>query len=320
MRALFVSSRGTALRRALPAALCAAGLCLWLSRTAPRGALTAALQTVRIGSIAAILSGWALVMVSVEVWGFLLVCRRHLVPQLGARDAAAIVCGKQLLAPFLSGMTKFVAPLTLWRRFHIPPLRTVGSTELISAAETAALTVLATLAFLIAGSRHSLIVAGALGAYWLFLLTAVGFRSIAQRSAFFARLLRLQLFAPLAHTTLRDAAMLLSLRAVYAVISMSCIWLILRELGVHLPVVQVPIFGALLLFSELLPISIGGYGGPQGVAVLILATDWQACTVAQALAASLVWTTGMLAVRCLVGVVALPRLLTLLHRAEDARG
>jgi len=59
--------------------------------------------------------------------------------------------------------------------------------------------------------------------------------------------------------------------------------------------------------SIFLPISAGGYGGPQGAAVLFLVQLWDLCSMEQALGFSLLWSTLFLIGRAMVsGIFLLP--------------
>jgi hypothetical protein len=304
----------------LPGVIVAAGIAWWLWRTVPHDAVRAALAPVRIDVIAAALAAWTACYVTVEVLGFGLAWRAHLVPTLSWQDVATIVCGKMIASPLVPGLTKLVSIGAFWRRDRVPPSRVLGAGELIALAEVVVLLTFATGAILLGGIPVRAAVYIALGAYWMFILGALSFRWASRSVAVFARIGRVGLFAPWTRTTASEALRLLALRAALAAASIACIALILREVGISLNPQQAVVFGALLLFSAFLPVSVGGYGGPQGIAVLVLAHEWNACSPARAVSASLLWASGVLLVQVCVGAVALPRLLALLRRREAWRG
>jgi hypothetical protein len=85
------------------------------------------------------------------------------------------------------------------------------------------------------------------------------------------------------------------------------LYYLLKATGIELSVAQALLFIPLFMASVFLPISAGGYGGPQGAAVLFLVELWSLCTTEEALAFSLLWSTFFLVGRAVVsGVTILP--------------
>lgn len=82
------------------------------------------------------------------------------------------------------------------------------------------------------------------------------------------------------------------------------LYYLLVATGIKLGVAHALLFIPLFMSSVFLPISTGGYGGPQGASVLFLVQFWQLCTTEQALAFSLLWSTCFLIGRAVVGGVA----------------
>jgi hypothetical protein len=307
-------------RNTLPSLVVAAAVGWWLWRTVPHDAVRAALLPVRVGVVAAALAAWGACFVTVEVVGLGMVWRRHLVPTLAWRDAASLVCGKMILSPLVPGLTKLVPIAAFWRRARLPPTRVLGAGEIINASEVAVLISLATVGIVLGGVGAGAVVWSGLAGYWSFILGLIALRCASARVRLLSRIGRLALFAPWMATRAHEALQILSLRALLAVSSISCIGVILREVGIALAPLQALAFAALLLFASFLPISVGGYGGPQGVAVLVLAHDWNLCSPARAVSASLVWATGTLVVQLCAGTLALPRLWGLVRSREAWRG
>jgi len=79
--------------------------------------------------------------------------------------------------------------------------------------------------------------------------------------------------------------------------------IILPLLSIDLSLWQLVIFSPLFVASAFLPISVGGYGGPQGVAVLLLVQLWQVTNIESAIAFSMLWSTFFLLGRCSVGAL-----------------
>jgi hypothetical protein len=307
-------------RRALPAIAAAAGVAFWLWETVPRPALLRALAPVRPAVVGAVAIAWACVCVTADLVGFGLVWRRHLAPTFAWRDVVTTGCGRLLLAPLVPGFTKLIPLLVLWRRAGVRPARFVGASQIIDLADAAVLTAAAIVALVVAGAPCPPLVAAALAGYQLAIVAALGFHRASHRLPSLARWRRRALIEPFAQASGREALRLVALRLVHLVFSTVCIAVVLRELGIALPAVRLLAFGPLLLFSGFLPFSVGGYGAPQGLAVLLLARSWHACTPAEALGFSLVWSTGVLLVQVTLGLLALPRLSPLLGRPEVRRG
>lgn len=85
------------------------------------------------------------------------------------------------------------------------------------------------------------------------------------------------------------------------------LYYLLVAMDIQLSIAQALLFIPLFMASVFLPISAGGYGGPQGAAVLFLVELWGLCSTEQALGFSLLWSTFFLIGRAAVsGVFILP--------------
>jgi uncharacterized membrane protein YbhN (UPF0104 family) len=116
----------------------------------------------------------------------------------------------------------------------------------------------------------------------------------------------------------RDLLVQLGLRLAHQAVALVCVTVLLHGWGASPTIAQVLTFGPLFLVSGTLPISLGGYGGPQGIAVALLADAWGLLPAADALAFSLVWSTAVLLTQLVTGVVHLPRLTALVRRTAAA--
>ena len=81
--------------------------------------------------------------------------------------------------------------------------------------------------------------------------------------------------------------------------------ILLDTLNIHLKLWQLLIFVPFFYGSAMLPISAGGYGGPQGAAILFLVEMWNVTNTETALVFSLVWSTLFLFWRVVIGVTFL---------------
>jgi hypothetical protein len=131
-----------------------------------------------------------------------------------------------------------------------------------------------------------------------------------------SRLRESKLLRALADTTPRELAAQVGLRLALGLASAAVARQVLAELGQgsHLGAGQLALLGALLFSTAMLPLSVAGYGGPQGVAVLLLVEAWGVATREDALAFSLVWSTIFLVGRLIVGAALAVPLVRLLER------
>lgn len=77
----------------------------------------------------------------------------------------------------------------------------------------------------------------------------------------------------------------------------------LRAMGVDPPLALAFISIPIIVISIFLPIGVGGYGGPQLIAWFLIVKLGEAGTADQVLAYSLLWSTGFLAGRAIIGMV-----------------
>jgi hypothetical protein len=135
------------------------------------------------------------------------------------------------------------------------------------------------------------------------------------------RLRESKLLRPLARTAPRELAAQVALRLALGAASAVVVREVLAELGQGqgqaqgLGSGQLILLGTLVLSTAMLPLSVGGYGGPQGVAVLLLVEAWGVASREDALAFSLVWSTMFLVGRVVVGAALAVPLLRLVEPA-----
>lgn len=258
------------------------------------------------------------VFYAAEIAGFLVVYRRHLVAEVPSRDVAVVVAGKHLLGAVSPLLTKAVAPLYFRRRWSVPVLRTVGASELVGFADVLSTLLLLSASLLVGGARLPAPLALAFGVWWLVVvLYAVWAWTPTVRPS---RLREAKLLQAFARTTPRELAVQVALRLAVGLGALVLLHQILAELGHSLAPGRLVLLGSLLLFTSMLPIAVGGYGGPQGVAVLLLVEAWDVMGREDALAVSLLWSTLFTLGRVAVGVpLALPLLRLTTWRWHDDR-
>lgn len=293
--------------------LVAAGLVAWAARGVSFEELRTGLQGMKPAWVVPPLVLFALSFFTVDVLGFGLSWRRHLAPDVPWSHVRALVCGKQVLFAVLPVLTKLVPPLYFWRHRRIPPLRTVGTSELISASELGAVMLLVSGTLLVADVAIGPALTAVVGAWWAFTLASLAWLWSPRLRHTLPWLRKAALFHAWVRLTPSELALQLGLRMAYQLASLACLWLLLAGLGARLSLSQLLAFGPLFLLSGFLPVSMAGYGGPQGLAVALLADGWGLLPRGQAMAFSLVWSTGLLLVELGVGAAFLPGLVSLLR-------
>ena len=98
------------------------------------------------------------------------------------------------------------------------------------------------------------------------------------------------------------------------------VYYLLLQMDIKLTIAQALIFMPLFVASTFLPISAGGYGGPQGAAILFLVQLWEITTTEQALAFSIVWSTLFLLGRAVFGGLLVIPYWRLVHQSEKNTG
>jgi len=307
-----------ALLTSLVTLLAAAGLVAWAGRGVSLDELRAGLNGVAPAWVALPLALFAFSFFTADVLGFGLAWRRHLAPDVPWSHVRALVCGKQVLFAVVPVLTKLVGPLYFWRHWRIHPLRTFGTSELISACEIGAVMLLVTAAMLFTGVGIGPVLTSIVGAWWAAALVALLWLWSPRLQSALPRLRNMSLFYAWVRLKPRELSLQLGLRLAYQLAGVGCVWLLLAALGARLSFAQLLAFGPLLLLSGFLPVSMAGYGGPQGVAVALLADKWILMTRAQALAFSLVWSTGLLLIELGVGAMFVPALVRLLRAPRPA--
>ena len=200
------------------------------------------------------------------------------------------------------------APYYFYRRWQRSVLRTVGTAVYVGLVDSSCLAIALASAFLFFD-------ASSISPYWLLLLAGhasfllvVSFLFSRFGLSYIPESLRNRefLFALVTAPATLTLRIFLVRFAVFISVCLTLYYLLIL-CDIHLSAAQALVFMPLFMGSVFLPISAGGYGGPQGAAVLFLVQGWALCTAEQALAFSLLWSTFFLIGRALVsGAFVLP--------------
>ncbi len=292
--------------------LALAGSVLWWAvRGVSSTQLREGLTGVRPWVVAATMAVFTLTFFTVEIIGLGTSWRRSLDRTTAWRDIRTLVCGKQVLFFIQPLLTKIVAPIYFWKRARIRPTVSVSATEFVGIAEVFSVLVLVTLGLVVSdvGVGTGLTVTVAVS--WIVIGLLAGMAS-ARLQRRFPRLRTVGLLQAFTSATPRQAAFQVALRTGLLLVTLGCLWVLLAEMGARLSLAQLLAFGPLFIYAATLPVSVGGFGGPQGLAVMLLAGQWAVLAPNRALGFSLVWSTGILLCESAVGLAHLPRLLELL--------
>jgi hypothetical protein len=300
----------------------AGGLCWWALAGVDWHEVGAAMGGADVAVLAGLTVAYLAVFYAVEIAGFLVAYRRHLVADVPARHVAVLVGGKQLLGVVSPLLTKVVAPLYFRRRWEVPVLSAVGASELVGFADGVATLLLVSAAVAVGAGLPGPLVASFAG-WWVVLAVYVVWAWAPHAphapDGRRTRLRESKLLRPLARTAPRELAAQVALRLALGAASAVVVREVLAELGQGqaqgLGSGQLILLGTLVLSTAMLPLSVGGYGGPQGVAVLLLVEAWGVASREDALAFSLVWSTMFLVGRVVVGAALAVPLLRLVEPA-----
>lgn len=291
----------------------AAGICWWAARGISTGDLLEGFRGLRPGPVIASLGLFAASFFTADVLGFGLSWRTHLAPEMRWRDIRALVCGKQLLALALPVLTKVVGPLYFWRHRRIPVTRALSASELVNACDLTTVVLFTSVPLVVSDVELGAGLTAVVAAWWVVVFAGAAWFWSPRLQRVWPEVRRMGIFSAFASATPRELAKLVGLRVAHQVVLLACVWALLAEMGARLSPSQLAAFGPLFIFSGALPISLAGFGGPQGLAVALLAHRWQLVAPGQAMAFSLVWSTGFLALQMAVAVAHFPRMLTLLR-------
>jgi hypothetical protein len=189
----------------------------------------------------------------------------------------------------------------------------------VSAADTLVVLFFVSVATLFVDARFAELLWPPLVIGWALVGLAGVWLSSARLRAAFPRLHAAKLLGPLHAVTWREAVAQLGIRGAYHALAIGCIAALLDGMGARLPWLASATFGPLLLFTQSLPVTWLGLGGPQGLSTELLARQWQVLTREDALAFSLMWSAMLLGVQALVGLTHLPLLVACLRGGGAAR-
>jgi hypothetical protein len=304
---------GRAVIRSAVALVIAGGICAWAARGISHAELREGIHGIPLWPLLASLGFFTVSFFTADVLGFGLSWRAHLAPEMEWKDVRALVCGKQVLALALPVLTKVVGPLYFWRRWKISPARALGASELVNTCDLTTVVLFTSVTLLVSDVELGTGLTVVVAAWWVLALAGGVWLWSPRLRNLWPRARSAALLQAFTTTTRAELAKLMALRVAHQLVLLTCVRALLAGMGATLSPSQLAAFGPLFIFSGALPISLAGFGGPQGLAVALLAYRWRLMAPGQAMAFSLVWSSGFLVLQTAVAVAHFPRMLTLLR-------
>ena len=284
------------------------GIFWWILSGIDFDSLKSAMSGIYWGEVALAIGAFCLLMLTGDVFSFGAGFKWLIDPRAPWSHILLIRSGTMFSGVIFTPLGELIAPYYFYKKWNQSVLRTVGTALFVVLVDTSSGAISLAIAFIFFDTSM-------LSQYWLILLIGhagllIGLAIIFSRFV----LPKLPLFVrerEFFHA-MRSADFFMVLKIFLVrlgVFSGACLTLfyLLRIMQIELSIAQALLFIPLFMASIFLPISAGGYGGPQGAAVLFLVQLWELCSTEQALAFSLLWSTFFLVGRMVVsGVFILP--------------
>jgi hypothetical protein len=284
------------------------GIFWWILSGIDFDSLKSAMSGIYWGEVALVIGGFCILMMVGDVFSFGAGFKWLVDPRAPWSHMLMIRSGTIFSGVIFTPLGELFAPYYFFRKWHKSVLRTVGAALFVALIDSSSGAISLAIAFIFFDTSM-------LSQYWLLLLIGHGALLLALAIAFSRFVLpKLPSFVKEREFfhAMRTADFFLVLKIFLvrmSVFSGACFTLfyLLQMMQIELSIAQALLFIPLFMASIFLPISAGGYGGPQGAAVLFLVQLWDLCSVEQALAFSLLWSTFFLIGRAAVsGLFILP--------------
>jgi len=276
--------------------------------------LKRAIEGVSILSLSLAIGGFCVWMYLCDVLSFGAGFKRLVEPQAPWKDIVLLRGGTIFSTVIFPPLGEVFAPYYFYRKWQQGVLRTVGASFFVMLVDSSCGLISLSVAFLFFDTSM-------LSNWWVLLIVGhalllIGFSLAFSRwglSRLPAFLKEREFFHALREVNFSFTMQVLFFRIISFLGVGITLYYLLIATGIHLEVAHALLFIPFFMASVFLPISTGGYGGPQGAAVLFLVQLWGVCSTEQALAFSLIWSTGFMIGRAVVGGVAVFPLLRLLQ-------
>lgn len=290
----------------------------WLLNGIDFEQLKTAIAKAHLGIAIAVMVCYCIVFSAVDVAAFGLSYRWYLTDRVTWKDAAIVRCGMYLLQVALSPIAEIIPPTYFWRKWRVRALHTIGSEVFVLFCDSFCNITLLAIGFALAGM--------ALGAGWLyFILSQLLFLALVWsywltplRDKILPKLRDAAIMHVFRRAPMKHYFVFYGIRLVLAAMNLVANWALLDALGVQISMTHLFVLVPVIMFSTFLPISAGGFGGPQGAAVLMLVTMWHLTSQEIAVAYSLLWSTFFAVGRATIGAAFSWPVWMLLQQKSDA--
>ncbi len=290
----------------------------WLFRGIDFDGLTAAMAVINLPMAILAVAIYTLVFFFAEALSFGKAYKWFLTEEVSWKDIASLVVGKHLIATLFAPLAEVILPTYFLRTWGIRVLHSVSAFGFVIFCDTFCLNLVLTIALLISGSES-------LGAYWIYFILGSWIFQACMLTYFLTSFIRQRIpffynwAINYAYTKakLKHYLTLYGIRSIIHIAMPVAVGIMLSAMDMHLSIPQLLLFVPVFVISAFLPISVGGYGGPQGAAMLLLVNVWHLTTPEQAIAFSLVWSTLFLITRTVGSAVFAWPMWNLIQQKKD---
>lgn len=289
------------LRLLFPIALTGA-LLWWIGRSMDFGAVRGTLAQAPLGPLALVVVAYFLVFFCVEMFSLGLGYRWFLTSRVPWRHVAIMRGGMCLLQVAAAPLAEVIPPTYFWRRWRVRVLHTLGSEAFVLFCDNYTNICMLTAGLILAGGAIHQGWWYYAGLWWVLLPLCWGYWLTPVRDRLFPALQHKGPLIGFARARLRHYFMLFGIRSCLAAANLGLGWSLLAAFGVHLKIHHLLLLVPIMMTSTFLPVSAGGYGGPQGAALIVLVQWFGQTTPEVAIAFSLLWSTAFAVGRIGLGV------------------
>jgi len=275
----------------------------WIFRGMDIVGLKAALGKAHFGLAVGVMTAYCMIFFMVDLLSFGYGYKWYLTKKVGWKDIAIIRWGMYLPQVALAPIAEIIPPTYFRRTWRAKVLHTIGSEIYVLFCDSYCNVAVLSLGLLLAGMS--------VGMGWIYFVTGM-WVLLALTWLYWLTPLRDRLLPklrdnPLMHSfkkaPLKHYFAFFGIRSILALSNLVAGWTLLEALDVRLPVTHLMLLVPVMMVSTFLPISAGGYGGPQGAAVLLLVQLWNHTDSETAVAYSLLWSTFFAFGRAFMGAV-----------------
>ena len=234
--------------------------------------------------------------------------RWFLLPTISTWQVLCLRANLFLVVATFAPLAPLVPIAYFYRRWKLPVVTVFGTSLVPAFLDGFTGTMVWTVTLFLRPEPSDLIWYGPLGLHWLFLFLTVRYYSSPEKAflfgageKLFAAIRRSSVMHAFRQATIHRYGAVFTMRMALMVGHLLCIDVLLDAVGISLTLRQWGIFVPFFVGSAFMPVSAGGYGGPQGVAIYFLVMQWQVATRETALAFSIIWSTLFLLGRVLLG-------------------